>query len=99
MLKLDGLNVEKAGDDLIQQMLLDILAGLKAKLVQPVLEENIRISGRLEELKVQERARVMELLERLEALENKVQQVPLVILSALRDAINQAGGGNRDAAD
>lgn len=97
MLKLDGLNVEKTGDDLIQQMLMDILVGLKVKLVQPVLEENQRISGRLEELKVQERERVTELLERLEALENKVQQVPLMILSALRDAINQAGGGNRDA--
>lgn len=96
-LKLDGLKVEKAGDELIQQMLRDILLGLRTKLVQPVLEENLRIAGRLEELKTQDRAGLEELIERLEALENKVQQVPLAILAALRDAINQAGGGNRDA--
>lgn len=96
-LKLDGLKVEKAGDELIQQMLRDILVGLRTKLVQPVLEENLRIAGRLEELKAQDRAGLTELMERLEALENKVQQVPLAILAALRDAINQAGGGNQDA--
>lgn len=96
-LKLDRPGVEKAGDELIQQMLRDILAGLRAKLVQPVLEENLRIAGRLEELKAQDRAGVAELAERLEALESKVQQVPLVILAALRDAINQAGGGSQDA--
>lgn len=96
-LKLEKDHVEKSSDQLIQQMLTDILAGLRAKLVQPVLEENKKIAGRLEELKAQDRAGVAELLERLEALEGKVQQVPLAILAALRDAINQAGGGNQDA--
>lgn len=91
------LKLEKAGDELVQQMLRDILVGLRTKLVQPVLEENLRIAGRLEELKEQDRAGVAELAQRLEALENKVQQVPLVILAALRDAINQAGGGNQNA--
>lgn len=90
------LKLDKAGDDLIQQMLRDILAGLRTKLIQPVLEENLRIAGRLEELKEQDRAAAAELIRRLEALENKVQQAPLVILAALRDAINQAGGGNQD---
>ncbi|MCL6635112.1 MAG: hypothetical protein K6T29_05010 [Peptococcaceae bacterium] len=88
---------ETTGDQVIQQMLGDILAGLKAKLVRPVLEENLKIAARLEEMMVQDRATVARLMERLEALEEKVQQVPLAILASLRDAINQAGGGNQDA--
>lgn len=85
-----------AGDESIQQMLREILQGLKAKLVQPVLEQNIKIAGSLDELKIQEKAAVQELLEKIEALEYKIQQIPLAILASIRDAINQAGGGNRD---
>ncbi len=91
------MKIEKGGDELIQQILKDILVGLRTKLVQPVLEENLKIAEHLEELKVQDRAGVTELKERLEALENKVQQVPLVILAALRDAIDQVDGENQDA--
>lgn len=86
----------KAGDEIIQKMLGDILSGLKTRLVKPVMEGNSRIAGRLEELEVQSRARVADLMERLEALEKEVQKLPLVILVALRDAINQADGGNLD---
>ncbi len=95
-LKTDGLVVEKAGDELIQKMLTDILLGLKTRLVKPVLEGNTRIAGRLDELEVQNQARLAELMERLEILEKEVQKLPLVILAALRDAINQAGGGTPD---
>ncbi len=95
-LKTDGLVVEKAGDELIQKMLTDILLGLKTRLVKPVLEGNSRIAGRLDELEVQNQARLAELMERLEVLEKEVQKLPLVILAALRDAINQAGGGTPD---
>lgn len=94
-LKTDGL-VEKAGDEIIQKMLTDILLGLKTRLVKPVLEGNSKIAGRLDELEVQNQARVAELMERLEVLEKEVQKLPLVILAALRDAINQAGGGTPD---
>lgn len=95
-LKTDGLVVEKAGDELIQKMLTEILLGLKTRLVKPVLEGNSRIAGRLDELEVQNQARLAELMERLEVLEKEVQKLPLVILAALRDAINQAGGGTPD---
>jgi len=94
-LKTDGL-VEKAGDEIIQKMLTDILLGLKTRLVKPVLEGNSKIAGRLDELEVQNQVRVAELMERLEVLEKEVQKLPLVILAALRDAINQAGGGTPD---
>ncbi len=95
-LKTDGLVVEKAGDEIIQKMLTDILLGLKTRLVKPVMEGNSKIAGRLDEMEVQNRARVAELMERLEVVEKEVQKLPLVILAALRDAINQAGGGTPD---
>ena len=88
---MDERKSEHASDDLIQQLLRDILSGLKKKMVQPVLEENQKIAGRLEALKAEDQALLKELKERLEALENKVQQIPLVILAALRDAISQIG--------
>ncbi|BAF60204.1 MAG: hypothetical protein HPY89_01520 [Pelotomaculum sp.] len=94
--KLELLKDEKGGDDVIQQMLGDILASLRAKLVQPVIDGNARIACRLDELDEQNRVKIAELMERLQVLEDKVRQLPLVILSALRDAINQAGGGNED---
>lgn len=95
-LKDDGFIAEKSSDELIQKMLTDILLGLKTRLVQPVMEGNSIISGRLDELEVQNRASVAELMERIQALEKEVQRLPLVILAALRDAINQAGGGIPD---
>lgn len=94
--KLEVPKMENTGDELIQQLLVDILTGLKKKLVHPLLEGNQKLAGRLEELKAQDAAGVAELMERLEALESRVQQVPLVILSAIRDAINEAGGGSKD---
>lgn len=95
--KMDGAKVEKTGDELIQQVLKDILTGLRKKMTQPVLEENIKLAARLEELTLQNRAEAQEIMVKLEALEEKVQQMPLIILAALRDAVNQAGGGSPDA--
>ncbi|OPY56877.1 MAG: hypothetical protein A4E55_01908 [Pelotomaculum sp. PtaU1.Bin035] len=94
--KLEGLKGDEISDELIRQMLSDILTGLKAKLVQPVLEENCKIAGQLEELKEQERTAIIDLKAALAMLDDKIQKVPLVILAALRDAINQAGGGMRN---
>jgi Na+/phosphate symporter len=84
-------------DELFQQILQDIMTGLRKKMVQPVLEENKKLASSLEQFREEERAAIRELLQRLEELENKIQQIPLLILAALRDAINQAGGGIRDA--
>lgn len=94
--KFDVGRTEKTGEELIQQMLYDILSGLKTKLVQPLWDKNLKIADRLEELKEQDRAGMAELKERLAVLEDKVQQMPLTVLAALRDAINQAGGGDKN---
>ena len=47
--KIERVVVEKTGDELIQKMLGDILLGLKAKMVQPVMNGNAKIASRLEE--------------------------------------------------
>ncbi len=96
-LKLNESVAGKTGDEMIQRMLGDILVGLRTKLVQPVMEGNFKIAGRLEELEVQNRTRVLEIMARLETLESEVQRLPLVILAALRDAINQAGGNQNES--
>lgn len=95
-LKLEENKADKNNNQLVQQILADIFASLKTKFVQPVLEKNLQLTNRLEEFKEQELAGVAELKERLEALENSVQQLPITILAALRDAINQAGGGEQN---
>lgn len=95
-LKLDEVKCVHHGDELFQEILKDIMNGLRKKMVQPVLEENRKLALSLEQFQAEDRAAIRELLQRLDALENKIQQVPLVILAALRDAINQAGGGNKD---
>jgi len=90
-IKLENLQGGKSGDELIRQMLSEILTGIKVKLVQPVLDDNLKIAGQLEELKEQARTEMAGLKETLAALDARIQQVPLVILAAIRDAINQAG--------
>jgi len=97
--KLEGLKNDKTGDELIRQMLSDILTGLKTKMVQPVLEENYKIASQLKELKTLEQSDIAELKEKLAELDARIQQVPLVILSSFRDAINQAGGGTQNGRD
>lgn len=86
------------GDEQVRQMLRDILSGLKAKMVQPVIEENWKLSAQLAELKEDERAwkaeikgQLEEIMERLAALETGLREVPIVVLASIRDAIDQAG--------
>ncbi len=94
--KKERLVVEKTGDEFMQKMIGDILLGLKAKMVRPVMDGNAKIDSRLEELAAGNLAQHAEIIKQLEKLEGDVQKLPLVILTAIRDAINQAGGGNRD---
>lgn len=90
---------ERTGsDEQVGQMLREILSGLKTKMVQPVIEENWKLSAQLTELKEEAQARtaemkghLAEIMARLTALENGLREVPLVVLAAIRDAINQAG--------
>lgn len=81
------------GQDEMQSILTDILIGLKGKFVQPMLDENGRLLIALEELKRQDREGMADLKERVALLEQKIEEIPLLVLSAIRDAINQAAEG------
>ncbi len=80
-------------DNEMQGIITDILIGLKSKFVQPVLDENGRLLNMLEELKRQDREGMADLKERVSLLEQKIEEIPLLVLSAIRDAINQATEG------
>lgn len=80
----------KGQDSEMQAILTDILTGLKGKFVQPVLEENGRLLNMLEDIKKQDREGIDDLKERLARLEQKIEEIPLLVLAAIRDAINQA---------
>lgn len=83
----------REGNDELQDILGDILLGLKEKFVQPVLEENNRLLATVEEMKRVDRAGMEELRDRVIRLEQKVDEIPLLVLTSIRDAINQASGG------
>ena len=83
----------RAGNDELQEILGDILVGLKEKFVHPVLSENNRLLSTLEEMKRVDRAGIEELKDRVVKLEQKVDEIPLLVLTSIRDAINQASGG------
>jgi len=80
-------------NDELQDILGDILQGLQDKFVQPVLNENSRLLTTLEEIKKVDRAGIEDLKERVIRLEQKVDEIPLLVLTSIRDAINQASGG------
>ncbi|MDD3652910.1 MAG: hypothetical protein PHO01_01810 [Desulfotomaculaceae bacterium] len=95
-LKLEKTAGEKNSDVIIRQMLSEILTGLKTKLVQPVLEENNKIADQLKDLREQEQTDIAVLKENLAALDARMKQLPLVVLAALRDVINQIGEGSQN---
>ena len=86
---------EKAGDQLMHNMIGDILVELKAKMIQPVMDENAEMARCLAEFRENNQSHQAEMLKELKKTAAAVQNLPMVILTAIRDAINQAGGGNQ----
>lgn len=78
-------------DEVLQKLMKDIVRGARAKLVEPVLDENRRLSEILGELQQTQRNEYSALQKRMDQLEASIQQIPILILAAMRDAINQAG--------
>ncbi|MEW5952297.1 MAG: hypothetical protein AB1815_00845 [Bacillota bacterium] len=79
--------------DAAQILMRDILTGLKQKFVHPILEENRKLDRSLRELKEQQALEMETLKNRVAELEQKVEQTPMLVLAAIRDAINQTGSG------
>ncbi|MEG3071990.1 MAG: hypothetical protein RQM92_15110 [Candidatus Syntrophopropionicum ammoniitolerans] len=65
-------------------------------MIQPVMDENAEIARCLDEFRKNNQSQQVEMLKEIEKIAEAVQNLPMVILTAIRDAINQAGGGNQD---
>lgn len=68
-------------EETIQELLKEVLAGLKNKMLQPIKEENREMALAIQSLQ-----------EKITYLERKVEESPVVMLAALRDAINNVRG-------
>ncbi|MGB9803517.1 hypothetical protein [Desulfofundulus sp.] len=80
-------------DEALQALMKEILVALREKLVEPFSQEINRLARALGELQEQQAAFYRETRELMNQLENRVTETPLVTLTALRDAIQQAKEG------
>lgn len=93
------MNLRNNPNDNTQQIFLDILAGIKEKFFNPVLNENKRLTIAINKMQENEEKSIAELIGRIERLEKKVDESPIIILSALRDAINHSFGGSENGSN
>lgn len=78
-------------DEALQALMSDIVKGIKAKMVDPVLNENKNLALLLTGLHQKDRQEFEELKARIDRLEEAVRATPLLLLAAIKEAINQAG--------
>lgn len=91
------MNLPKSNENVSkQQLLLEILTGLKEKFFQPLVNENKRLASAINKKSEHEEKILADLIERVEHLERKIEENPITVLSAIRDAINQSNGGKND---
>jgi len=82
-------------DQDLQILMNDIVRGARAKMVEPVISENRKLGDLVEELHGKEQRELEAIKERLERLEEAVRAAPVILLNAIREAINQAGMGGK----
>lgn len=78
-------------DVVLQGLMSDIVKGVKTKLVEPVIGENRKLGILLEELHKKDQKEFEAISARLDRLEAAVRETPLLVLAAIKEAINQAG--------
>lgn len=78
-------------DEAMQELMNDIVRGVRAKLVEPVINENRKLAGLLGELHGKDQQEFKEIKARIDRLEEALQAAPLLLLAAIKEAINQAG--------
>lgn len=81
---------QTAQDEIIQRIMKEILTGLREKLTQPIIGELNRLAATVSELQEQQVTFYRETRELINRLESRVNETPLIMLTALRDAIQQA---------
>jgi DnaJ-domain-containing protein 1 len=84
---------QTAQDEAIQALMKEILVTLREKLLQPFVQEINQLAHAIGELQEQQTAFYRETRELINQLENRVTETPLVTLTALRNAIQQAKEG------
>ncbi|HBV99079.1 MAG: hypothetical protein JL50_18480 [Peptococcaceae bacterium BICA1-7] len=82
-------------DQDLQILMNDIVRGARAKMVEPVISENRKLGDLVEELHGKNQRELEAIRERLERLEEAVRATPVILLNAIREAINQAGMGGK----
>lgn len=82
-------------DQAVQGLMNDIVKGVKAKMVDPVLNESRKLAGLLGEMHGQDQKELAEIRARLDRLEEAVRATPLLLLTAIKEAINQAGANGK----
>ncbi|MFZ5634419.1 MAG: hypothetical protein ACOY40_16420 [Bacillota bacterium] len=78
-------------DDALQALMSDIVKGVRAKLVEPVLNENRNLAALLAELHKKDQQEFEEIKARMDRLEEAVRATPLLLLAAIKEAINRVG--------
>lgn len=78
-------------DGVMQGLMNDIVKGVKIKLVEPVVDESRKLGKLLEEQYGNDLKEFEEIKARLASLEEAVKATPVLLLAAIKEAINQAG--------
>lgn len=82
---------EGGQDEAMQGLMTDIVRGVRAKMVEPVLDESRKLAGILGDLHGKDQEEFAEIKARIDRLEEAVRATPLLLLAAIKEAINQAG--------
>lgn len=78
-------------DEALRILMADIIRGARAKMVDPVIGESRKLAAMMGDLHNQERQELEKIKARIDRLEEAVQATPLILLAAIKEAINQAG--------
>lgn len=78
-------------DEAIQGLMTEIVKGVRAKLVDPVISESRKLAEMLGDLHNKDQQELAEIKARLGRLEEAVRETPLLLLAAIKEAINRAG--------
>ncbi len=82
-------------DEGLQGLMSDIVRGVKAKLVDPVIGESRKLAGMLGEQHSRDQQEFAQIKARLDRLEEALRETPLLLLAAIKEAINKAGADGK----
>lgn len=78
-------------DEAMQGLMSDIVKGVRVKLVDPVIGESRKLSAMLGEQHSRDQQEFAQIKARLDRLEEVLRETPLLLLAAIKEAINKAG--------